>query len=102
MALIPVNITDDQGQLRPLDSLPRFVSIQATRQGLTAFARMVNGRAPSERGLNSTAFSESGALLVKVKSAAKSIDRDFVVRVVDKGAGQLWGFFKQWVWDSTV
>ena len=30
------------------------------------------------------------------------ISRDFVVRVVDKGAGQPFGFCKQWVWDSTV
>ena len=104
-ALIPVSITDDQGnQLRPRDSLPvtRFVSRQAARQGLTAFAKMVKGRTPSEVALNSIPFSESGALLAKVRSVAKSIGRDFVVRVVHKGAGQLRGFCEQWVWDSNV
>ena len=29
------------------------------------------------------------------------MSQDFVVRIVDKGAGQLWDFCRQWAWDAT-
>ena len=45
-------------------------------------------------------FPETGVALRRVQAAV--ISHDFVVRVVDKGAGQLWGFCKRWVWDSAV
>ena len=35
-----------------------------------------------------------------MKRIAEDLARDFTVRVVDKGGGQLWGFCNRWVWDS--
>ena len=67
--------------------MPGFVSRHVARQGFRAFPRMVKGRTPTDVALNSIKFSEAGALMAKVKSVAKSIARDFLVRVVDKGAG---------------
>ena len=47
------------------------------------------------------AFPETSGLLTRVKGIAKELSEVFMVRVVDKGAGQLWGFCNQWVWDCT-
>ena len=98
VALVPVKVNDQSGKrLRPHDPLPvpgKFARQEALK-GITAFAVQVKGTTPPQSCILPNAFPKSGQLLRHVKRIG------FMVRVVDKGAGQLWGFCNRWMWDCT-
>ena len=45
-------------------------------------------------------FSEGGELRRRVQMLARDLSQVAVVRIVDKGPGQMWGFCRQWAWDE--
>ena len=45
-------------------------------------------------------FPESGNLLIQLSRLSKFLSRTQHVRIVDKGAGVMWGFCVAWLWDQ--
>ena len=35
-----------------------------------------------------------------VQDRASELCEHFYIRIVDKGAGEMWGFCRQWMWDA--
>ena len=96
VALVLVRLHDLSGKpLRPRDPLlvPGIFSRKEALKGITAFAVQVKGTAPPQTCIPPGAFPETGHLLRHVKRIAQALSRDFMVRIVDKGAGQLWAGF---------
>ena len=90
VALVPVRLHDLSGKpLRPRDPLPvpGVFSRQEALKGITAFAVQVKGTIPPQTCITPDAFPETGQLLRHVKRVAQALSRDFMVRIVDKGAG---------------
>ena len=95
MALVPMRLHDMSGKpLCPRDPLPipgKFSRLEAVK-GIMAFAVQVKGTTPPQSCIPPDAFPETGQLLCHVKRIAQALSRDFMIRIVIKGAGQLWGF----------
>ena len=45
-------------------------------------------------------FTEGGELRCRVRAIVSDLSYVAVVRIVDRGPGQLWGFCRQWAWDE--
>ena len=62
----------------------------------------MQGRVPDvDKLLPRGLFSEKGTLLHTVRRTVDTVTKHLYVRVVDKGAGELWGFCKHWLWNQT-
>ena len=93
----------DGALLRPRDPLPmnglRVRSIAC--KGIKAFAQQIGGKLPDlETSLPEHLFPQSGKDLRRVQAVAESIRGVLYVRIVDKGAGHIWGFCAAWMWDT--
>ena len=67
---------------------------------VTALWQQVNGAVPDlTSALPCELFPESGADLKFVQHCASDLSGVLCVRIVDKGAGEVWGFCATWVWD---
>ena len=91
--------------LRPRDQLavPGRLAREAAKNGITAFARRVHGKVPDlDRLLPPSLFSNTGHTLRRFRHIVEQPSQSFYVRIVDKGAGQLLGFCRLWVWDQTA
>ena len=102
IALVRVSVYDVQGRtLRPKDSLPMrgtYMPKEAVK-AIEAFATEVGGKYPYlDTELPPSLFPCTGDTLKRVQQASKKLSVDFYVRIVDKGAGVLWGFCKHGVW----
>ena len=69
---------------------------------LQQFAKQVQGRMPNvdavvPKGL----FQERGTLLHTTRKSVEEICEHLCVRIVDKGAGELWSFCRSWLWRKT-
>ena len=105
LALIPVQIQDLKGvALRPRDPLP-VTGRRARRcavRALSTFADQVQGKLPDlDVYLPDFLFPERGNLLFSVRRKVETIADHLVVRIVDKGTGELWGFCRHWLWKTT-
>ena len=103
-ALVPITIRLPSGAvMRPKDpaAIRGLQARERAISGVKTFASQVGGRVPNlEKHLPLTIFQESGSFLCTVQNQASLLCDHFYVRIVDKGAGEMWGFCKQWVWDS--
>ena len=88
--------------LRPNDLVP----VPGTRaraqavSGITDFCKHLQTAVPSlDTLLPMSLFPESGNLLVQLSRLSKFLSRSQHVRIVDKGAGEMWGFCA-WLWDQ--
>ena len=89
--------------LRPNDPVPvpgRRARAQAV-SGITDFCKHLQTAVPSlDTLLPMSLFPESGNLLAQLGRLSKFLSRSQHVHIVDKGAGEMWGFCAAWLWDQ--
>ena len=103
-ALLPaVFAVGGHENLRPNDPVPvpgRRARAQAV-SGITDFCKHLQTAVPSlDTLLPMSLFPESGNLLAQLGRLSKFLSRSQHVRIVDKGAGEMWGFCAAWLWDQ--
>ena len=103
-ALVPVHIEHAGSVLRANDPLP-CGGTTSYRQAVRSLQNPAKTLGVPELGdvqlrnfLPQSGFSVSNDLRERVRRIATDLSDVAVVRVVDKGPGQLWGFCKYWAW----
>ena len=103
VALPPLSLhVGGVGNLRPNDPVP--VCGQLSRdevcQGIRAFCKKLFLPVPDlDHFLPCSLFTETGAILRQLGNLAEHLAQFQYICIVDKGAGELWGFCGAWVWD---
>ena len=96
LALVPLSLNvAGVGNLRPND--PVAVSGKLARQkvcqGIRAFCTKLTVAAPDlDQFLPASLFTETGTPLKQLQNLAKHLAEYQYIRIVDKGAGEPWGF----------
>ena len=69
--------------------------------GITDFCKHLQTAVPPlDTLLPMSLFPESGNLLTQLSRLSRFLSRSQYVRIVDKGAGEMWGFCSAWLWDQ--
>ena len=106
VALLPLHLgVGGHSNLRPNDPVP--VPGSATREkvvaGITEFAKHLSAQLPPlDTLLPPSLFPESGTLLRQLQKLSAFLSKYQYIRIVDKGAGELWGFCSAWVRDKVT
>ena len=104
VALLPVNFRAvGHDSLRPNYPVP--VPGSHTRDkaitGIKDFCRHLQVLVPDlDLLLPPSLFPESGNLLLQIRKLSRFLAKFQYIRVVDKGADEMWGFCPTWVWDK--
>ena len=104
VALVPLSLNvGGVGNLRPNDPVPMCGKLSRDNvcQGIGAFCKKLSVLVPDlDHFLPCSLFTETGAVLRQLQNLAKHLAQFQYIRIVDKGAGELWGFCGAWVWDQ--
>ena len=105
-SLLPVTIAQQVSTLRNTNTLP-FTGKKSHSSAIASLASLaiaLNVPPLTESFLSialpPSLFHEDGSLRRHVQSVARTVTAHAVVCVVDKGPGQLWGFYEAWAWDA--
>ena len=70
-------------------------------EGITDFCKHLQTPVPPlDQLLPPSSFLESANLLRQLRHLSKFLARSQYIRIVDKGAGETWGFCSAWLWDK--
>ena len=104
VVLVPLSLNVAAvGNLRPNHPVPVSGKLARPKvcQGIRAFCTKLTVAVPDlDHFLPASLFTETGTLLKQLQNLAKHLGECRYIRIVDKGAGELWGFCAAWVWDQ--